>query len=180
MHDTSNTLLNETSDLLEELIPILDRNIQMLKNDIDSQGGALHFLLQKEIELQESLLQRSKELNESVKRQLKPQPPIRPPRQHVGDLTVIMEGGQEICHVRVSKTFVEVIEKIGVERVKNLDLILNGIPLIATYKHSTYSQTESGNYYITTHCNTTTKIERLKEIKRRLYLNFKVIDNRRR
>lgn len=122
-------------------------------------------------------------MKDKVNHHLKAEPPIRQTgitRQNAGDLTVVMEDGQEICHVRVSETFVEVIEKIGVERVKNLDLILNGIPLISTYKHPTYSQTESGNYYITTHCNTTTKIERLKEIMRRLNLNFKVIDNRRR
>ena len=181
MQQNPDTLINEISNLLEEIIPVLDRNIQMLQNDINPQGGALQYLLQQEIENQVELLKRTRELQESVEGHLKPEPSIRLARRRFnGDINVIMEDGQEICHSRASETFAEVIEKIGLERVKNLDLTLNGIPLIATYKHPTYSQTKSGTYYIATHCSTTTKIERLNEIKHRLILSIEVLDNRER
>ncbi len=184
MRQNPDALINETSNLLEEIIPVLNQNIQMLENDVNPQGGAVQYLLKQEIESLNSLLQRTKEVNENVKRHLKSEPPVEPPRsriptrRHAGDLTVIMEDGQEICHSRVSETFVKVIEKIGVEKVKTLDIIINAIPLIDTYQHPIYSQTKSSNYYITTHSSTNTKIERLNEIKRRLNLNFKIIDNR--
>ncbi len=184
MQTSKETLINETSDLLDDIIPILNKYIHMLKDDVNPQGGALQYLLKQEIETLDSLIQRTKEVNENVKRYLKSEPPIESPkptiptRRHAGNLTVIMEDGQEICHSRVSETFVEVIEKIGVEKVKTLGIIINAIPLIDTYQHPIYSQTKSSNYYITTHSSTNTKIERLNEIKRRLNLNFKVIDNR--
>ena len=180
MRQNLDELINGTSNLLEDLIPVLNRNIQMLQNDVPPEGSALQFLLQQEIENQEKLLQRTKELQETINRYLNPELIEYPSTRPNGDITVIMPDGEEICHRQVSKTFVEAIEKIGVERVKILDLILNGIPLIATSQHPTYSQTESGNYYITTHCNTTTKIDRLNTIKRRLNENIEVIDNRNR
>ncbi len=184
MQTSQETLINETSDLLDEIIPILNKYIHMLKDDVNPQGGALQYLLKQEIETLDSLIQRTQEVKESVKRHLKPETPIEPPRstvptrRHAGDLTVIMEDGQKICHSRVSETFVEVIEKIGVEKVKTLGIIINALPLIDTFKHPTYNQAQSGSYYIMTNSDTDKKIEQLKEIKRSLNLNFKVIDNR--
>lgn len=183
MQTGNNTLFNETSDLLDEMIPILNKYIQMLNDDVNPQGGAVQYLLRQEIETINSILQRTQELNDSVKRHLKPELPIKPPnptREYAGDLTVIMEDGQEICHRYASDTFAEAIEKIGVEKVKTLGIIINSLPLIDTNQHPRYSQSKSDIYYIATHCSTDTKIERLNEIKRRLNLDIQVIDNRRR
>ncbi len=181
MQTENKNLFNETSGLLDEIIPILNKYIQMLKDDVNPQGGAVQYLLKQEIESLNSLLQRTKEVNENVKRHLKSEPPIRQPRptrEYAGDITVIMAGGQKICHSRVSMTFAEVIEKIGIDRVKSLDMVSRGIPIIATVKHPVYNQITSGNYYIMTNTNTDQKIAQLKEIKRRLNINIEVIDNR--
>lgn len=178
MREAPVTLINETSDLLEEIIPILNRNIQMLQDDFNPQGGAVQYLLKKEIELQQSLLQRAKELNDNLMGYLKPKPINVFPRSHVGDLKVIMQNGKEICHRYVSDTFVEAIQIIGIEKVKLLGMEYCDVPLISTFKHHTYNQAQSGSYYIMTNSNTDKKIEQLKEIKRRLNLEIEVIDNR--
>lgn len=180
MRQKPDVLINEALNLLEEIIPIQTRNIQMLQNDVPPEGSALQFLLQQEIENQENVLRRTKELQETVHRFLNREIIDDPPKSHVGHITVILPNGREICHRNASDTFAEVIEEIGIEKVKNLDLTMSGIPLIATTRHPTYNHEPSGKYYITTHSNTNTKIERLNEIKRRLDFNLEVIDNRNR
>ncbi len=176
----NNTLFNETSDLLDEIIPVFSRNIQILQNDLNPQGGVLQYLLQQEIELQESLLQRTKELKEKVNHHLESEPIDISTNPSAGDLTVIMPDEQQICRPQVSKTFVEVIEKIGIEEVKTLNIEHCRIPIVATFNHPTYTQVSSGAYFIMTNSKTDKKIQQLEEIKRRLNLDIQVIDNRRR
>ncbi len=178
MQQNPDALINETSNLLKEIIPVLDRNIQMLQKDVVPEGSALQFLLQQEIENQEKLLQQTKELQQNLQSYLKPEPIDDPPKLLRGHITVILPNGREICRRNASDTLVEVIEEIGIEKVKKLDLTISGLPLIDTVQHPTYNQEASGNYYITTHSDTNTKIERLNEIKRRLNVNMEVIDNR--
>lgn len=63
-------------------------------------------------------------------------------------LVVTMPNGEIIEHSKIKDTFVEVIEKLGVEKVKALGIYRGGIPLIATSKHPNCYQTQSGSYYI--------------------------------
>ena len=180
MRETPETLINQTSNLLEEIIPTLDRNIQMLQIDVNPQGGALQYLLQQEIENQESVLRRTKELKVEINRYLNPEPIDIFSHQPVGDVTVVMVDGEQICRPKVSKTLVEAIERIGIEKVKSLEIEHCRIPIITTFNHPTYTQVRSGGYFIMTNSNTDKKIEQLEEIKDRLNLNIEVIDNRRR
>ena len=87
-------------------------------------------------------------------------PPISP--EYKG-LIVIMPNGEVINHKRASNTFVEVIEKLGIERVKALNKEYI-IPLISDSKHPLYNQGKSGNYYIMTNSDTKTKKRLLDEI----------------
>ena len=178
MQEIHNALINDTSNLLEELIPVLSRNIQMLHNDLDPQDSVLQYLLQQEIEMQEKLLQRTKELKEKVNHHLEPEPIDISTNPSAGDLTVIMPDEQQICRHQVSKTFVEVIEKIGIEKVKTLNMEYCRIPIVDTFNHPKYSQAASGDYFIMTHSNTDKKIQQLEEIKDRLNISIEVIDNR--
>ena len=59
-----------------------------------------------------------------------------------------MPNGEQICHRYGSDTFVEVIEKIGIEKVKSLNLMYGKFPLIDNVVHDTGKQRESGRYYI--------------------------------
>lgn len=85
-----------------------------------------------------------------------------PPRKSEG-LFVTMPNGDEINHSKSVDTFVEVIEKLGIERVRNLNKKYL-IPLISTSEHHTYTQRKSGRYYIMANTSTKVKERLLKEI----------------
>lgn len=78
-------------------------------------------------------------------------------------LFVTMSNGDKINHSRSVDTFVEVIERLGIERVRNLNKVYL-TPLISTSKHHTYNQRKSGRYYIMTNTSTKVKERLLKEI----------------
>ena len=78
-------------------------------------------------------------------------------------LFVTMPNGEEINHKISATTFAEVIEKLGIERVKGLNKV-DIIPLISTSKHPNYIQRKSRRYYIMTNNNTKKKKVLLEEI----------------
>ncbi|MCY4552116.1 MAG: type I restriction endonuclease [Candidatus Poribacteria bacterium] len=91
-------------------------------------------------------------------------------------LRVIMSDGNIACR-KAADTFCEVIEKIGIEKVKSLELTLCGIPLIAIDWKGSYQQkhrSKCDNYFITTHGSIATLAAKLKEIDEGLGVNMKV------
>ena len=78
-------------------------------------------------------------------------------------LVVTMPDGERIDHNNAATTFTEVIEKLGIERVRDLNKE-DIIPLISTYKDDKYIQRQSGRYYIMTHNHTKRKKFLLDEI----------------
>ena len=103
-------------------------------------------------------------------------PPPPPPKNKNKGLLVTMPDGEQINHKVSATTFAEVIEKLGIEKVKNLrpELKLNATPLISTFDHSTYDQRKSGQYYIMTHSDTKTKKRLLERIASDLDIQLKV------
>ncbi len=104
----------------------------------------------------------------SLKQEIKPFPPPnggrkrrRRSRRH---LVVTIPNGEKIDHNVAAATFAEVIEKLGIERVKNLERIVSGISLISTSKHPKYDQRKSRQYYIMTNIDTKIKKRLLEEI----------------
>ena len=92
-------------------------------------------------------------------------------------LVVTMPDGEKINCRKATDTFCEVIEKIGIEKVKSLELILCGIPLIAIDWEGTYQQkrrSKCDNYFITTHGSVANLAAKLKEIAENLVVNMKV------
>ena len=89
-------------------------------------------------------------------------------------LVVTMSNGEKIDHNVAATTFAEVIEKLGIDQVRRLERIVNGIPLISTSKHPVYDQRPSGRYYIMTNTDTETKEKLLKEIAADLRESLKV------
>jgi len=83
--------------------------------------------------------------------------------RHKGCLFVTMSNGDKISHKRSSETFVEAIEKLGIERVKSLNIV-NIIPLVSTTKDRKYAQRKSGKYYVMTGNNTKIKKSLLEKI----------------
>ena len=115
----------------------------------------------------------------SFLRSLKPEREIEPPPKRE-DLTrnpglfVTMPDGKIINHSVSATTFVEVIEKLGIERVRNLERRELGIPFIDTTPHSRYSQHKSEQYYILTNNSTEKKQRNLKEIASALGVQLQV------
>ena len=79
-------------------------------------------------------------------------------------LLVTMPSKEKVNHSRSSDTFVEVIEKLGIEQVKHLDIVVGKIPLIADFDAPKRSQRKSGQYYIMLNTNTKQKKGILEEI----------------
>ena len=104
----------------------------------------------------------------SLKQEIKPPPPPNGGRKRRGRarkrLVVTMPNGEKIDHKVAATTFAEVIEELGIERVRSLERIVSGISLISTSKHSIYDQRQSGRYYIMTNTDTETKGKLLEEI----------------
>ena len=100
-----------------------------------------------------------------------------PKRKHLTrnpGLLVTMSDREIINHKASATTFAEAIEKLEIERVRNLELIVSGIPLISTSNHPTYSQRKSGRYYIMTNTSTKEKKRLLDRIASRLDVQLQV------
>lgn len=218
MQETPETLLEETSDLLDALAPVVQRGIDALQHDPDP---LLQHLIQQEIECQEGLLQRIAEIKERLNSYLNPPenvtqpedvlqpdeqegdlqqegsepdeeiesqetgseeidlPEVEPEKDDpeetglqeakpeediqllelieidnrldpplVGPLAVTMPNWEKICRRFGSDTFVEVIEKIGIEKVKSLNLRYGENLLINDVNHDEVKLRKSGRYYI--------------------------------
>ena len=74
-----------------------------------------------------------------------------------------MPNGEQIAHSVGANTFVEVIEKLGIEKVKNLGDKVGRFPLISTSK-SHHRQRQSGQYYIMCSSSTAGKKRRLEKL----------------
>ena len=89
-------------------------------------------------------------------------------------LVVTMPDGERIERPLIKDTFVEVIEKLGVEKVAVLDIIRQKIPLIAVSKYPDRYQRPSGSYYILTDTTTIDKRRDLLKIAKGLGVELKV------
>ena len=76
MQETPETLLEETSELLDALAPVVQRNIDALQHN---PNPLLQHLIQQEIERQDSLLQRVEEMRERLNGYLNPREEVPQP-----------------------------------------------------------------------------------------------------
>lgn len=79
-------------------------------------------------------------------------PPPRPSRRPSISLRFIVTvpDGERIERDTISATFVAVIEKLGIERVKACNIERFYVPIVDTVKHEKHTQVQSGPYYILT------------------------------
>ena len=89
-------------------------------------------------------------------------------------LVVTMPDGQRIERPKIRDTFIEVIEKLGVEKVAALDLVRRKIPLVAASKYPGRTQRQSGSYYIYAGGSTKDKRRDLMKIAKGLGVELKV------
>jgi hypothetical protein len=89
-------------------------------------------------------------------------------------LRVTLCDGEVIERKNGLDTFIEVIEKLGIERVKDLNLIRNTIPLISASKDPEREQRQLGQYYIVSHITTKDKKRTLDRIAKELEIDLEV------
>ena len=92
-------------------------------------------------------------------------------------LRVTRPDGTTIEYRKATETLVETIQEIGVERVRNLNLSLDGMNLILIGKDSSYLTQQyylGDGYYLNTHSSTERKKYHLEKIFSALELKWKV------
>ena len=149
MNETpTRTWLKEVETLLEELQPVLQQNIRTLKHDLKPEGDLLKNLLQTEIEKQEAIVERIEESKNRLKFLIydpdpkKPDEPIEHELEDDTGFIVSMPNGKKIGCTNASDTYSKTLIELGItrvmEKVKDLKLCKNGIPLVDTHKHHKY------------------------------------------
>ena len=179
MDRTTITRLRGICELLEELKPLLQENISRLQQEGRRQEPLIQRLLEPEIATQEALIPRIQESIEHLQATILPSKPI-PPQNLDVPLIVAMPNGEMIAETRGMDTFVNVIEKLGIEWVRSLGIVAvqsRNLPLISDYEDPQQSQRRSGSYYIASNNSTSQKKKWLDEIERRLKIGMTVIAN---
>ena len=189
MPETPETLLEETSELFNALIPIVQRSIDALQQN---PNPLLQHLISQEIESQEGLLQRIEEIQGKLHDYLNlPEDETQPEDDQESDLplteitggpapigqlpagaarrqsyplAVTMPDGKRICHSEAIDTLIEVIGELGIEKVRTHGIMSHGIPLVAINDYDGKKQTPVGRYYIAGNSSTDTKVEQIKVI----------------
>ncbi len=107
-----------------------------------------------------------------------PPPKIyRPPNAPQTKLRVTFPYGERIERNSARNTFVETIQKIGIDKVRKLGLHGNGVPLIDSAPRrdgKTFAQQKIQGWYICLYSGTRKKKEQLDEIAQHLGIRLKV------
>jgi hypothetical protein len=89
-------------------------------------------------------------------------------------LSVKFPNGKTISHRFANETLVDTIKIIGHEKVKGLNIICCGVPLVSSIKDDFYTQHQlASKVFVMTHSSTKTKKEQLDEISKKLGLGLK-------
>ncbi len=89
-------------------------------------------------------------------------------------LKVTFPDGRVICHTKVVKTLIDIIEYAGVENVANLNISITSQPLVSKEKFPQRQNEIKGGWLVTTCSNTPTKRKQIEQISEALDLNLKV------
>ena len=104
-----------------------------------------------------------------------PTPPFpTPPRAAATKLKITFADGTILDDRKASVAFAKAIEKIGIERVRALQIVSNTVPLISTTKHEFYGQNQVGNYYVMTNTSTESKKNILDQVANALGITLDV------
>ena len=169
----NSTISIQIRELLEKLIPLLQEDVSTLKQETSQQKPLIKRLLQREIEAREALIHQLKDGVKSLSCL------IDPPNR--ADITVIMPDGEIVEEAKVVDTFIKTIEKVGIGKVKELNIIAfkkRKLPLISDYEDTKNTQKQLGQYFIATRVSTDEKLKWLREINSHLSLGMQIKDNR--
>ena len=87
-------------------------------------------------------------------------------------IKVTFPDGRVICHTRVVKTLIDVIEYAGVDNVANLNISVTSQPLVSRNKYPQRQNEIKGGWLVTTCSNTPTKKKQIEQISNALQLGL--------
>ena len=161
----------------EMLIDVVSERVESLYGFKPSQGQIINFLLSLEPKLHlppigttpGSGASKGKKKIKQQEQSIKYSPKAK--------IKVTFPDGTSICLNKVADTMVEVIKKIGVEKVKSLNMQMYGYSLISDRKYGQekYNWSEiNSNCYVLTHSNTDKKISQLNEMNESLKMGLRI------
>ena len=156
-----NKLLDEKDEML---IDVISEKVESLCGFKPTQNQIIEYLssLQKKVTTPKVPVQGPK-----------PVPPTKPLTK--AKIKVTFTDGIEICLPKVAETMVEVIKKIGIEKVRSLNIKMYSFPIVSDQKfgQEKYNWLEAKpGTYILTHSNTDKKMSQLIEINDSLSLGL--------
>ena len=83
-------------------------------------------------------------------------------------LRITMQDGRVIQRPKAAESMVEAIERLGIEKVRNLGHKVCRVDLVSKSRHEKYNQTTTGDYFICTHSATKNKRKLLLDIAKSL------------
>ncbi len=90
-------------------------------------------------------------------------------------LRVTMEDGKVYCNEKdATDTFCDVLQAVGLMRVRQLEIMPSGINLVSTSKDENRQQRKVSGFYIFTNRSTRQKADQLEEISKRLGMKMKI------
>lgn len=174
----------EEQYIKEEVLPVLRNNIEPILHKIQRELTlVVHHKPNMPISLRISRDPHLADLGNAVQLVLDDVPEFRKrsKQQRKGSrhpntvIKVVMENGSVVFDPRnATNTFCEVIQQIGIVKVRGLDIIVSGMNIVSTSFDPNRQQRKVGDFYIFTNISTAKKAELLREISQKLNLSMKV------
>ena len=166
---------------IAEIIDQLERLQIHVSKEIKSKKTALESSLDASTEGESQLIFLAKELSLLAKdinhrlRDIRSQKTAMGRKASPKRLRVEFPDGTVMCENKATDTFVQVLYRIGLERVSSLPLKLSGCPLVSTQKHeSARAVRELDGYFIATHSSTEGKATCIQRIAKELDIKITV------
>lgn len=187
--ELSDNILKQTAEMEEKLIredvlPVLRDSIDPVLQQIKRELILLvEYRPGENLSVRLSRKRNLSDLSEATLLTPDPVPDIkrRASQQRVGKrkpnthLRITMSDGTVFCNEKdATDTFCDVLQEIGLLRVRQLEIMPSGINLISTSKDKNRQQRKMGEFYIFTNRSTSQKADQLQEISDRLHLNMKI------
>jgi hypothetical protein len=98
----------------------------------------------------------------------------RSPKANNTKLLVTFNDGTKICETTSAKTFAETIRKIGIEKIIELNIIVDKAPFVSRDKEMRGRIALDDGYYVNSHSSTFAKKRLLEDISQRLNIGLKI------
>ena len=166
---------------ITEIISQLERLQIPVSEDINSEKAALEKSLDASRGEESQLTSLAKELSSLAKdinhrlRDMRSRKTSKSTKALPKRLKVEFSDGTVICEDTATNTFVQSIQHIGLQRVSELPIRMNGCPLVSTRKpESARAARELEGYFIETHSNTEGKSKCIQQIAGALQIKVSV------